>query len=478
MLSTTDRKRRRTLGEHLTPFQIYRTYILPELVPVLIEYRFVDLFAGRGHLIFPLLEQLPPEERPDFFRDHILMYDVQTEMVEYCIRRAVALGVPESLARQNIRQQDTLAHYPEEVAHSALPVYHVTNPPYLYLGYIPKQPETQTYLRYFQGANEGYQDLYQIALVNDLRHGVPRMVYIIPSNFLFGNAISNKIRDDLLPFYRIEKAILFEKEVFEFTGTHVVICFFERKREPAHEEQIFTGLKINQTIHERAYRLKPINHYRAGSEFEEFVRAYRATRPLKVRFYLMLDEVRQHPGERSVILVDANAHDRKDYRRRQFSVSDALAEKIRANPLFVRTLDTGSLDGRAGLHSIPEVFGADGIVVTQSTYRTHPIQIFLEPPLPQEDLRLLRDYFNLLLEYFREQTDSEFMTTYKYSDSAYTRKYLGLSQAKALIETFPCLEWTPDQRTALETHVDGKNPEGVISILEAIKKGGHLALWA
>jgi hypothetical protein len=47
--------------------------------------------------------------------------------------------------------------------------------------------------------------------------------------------------------------------------------------------------------------------------------------------------------------------------------------------------------------------------------------------------------YRLLLEHLRALTDSEFMTTYKYSASAYTRKYLGLSQAKVLIETFPYL---------------------------------------
>lgn len=134
MPPSAERKRRRTLGEHLTPSQMFDTYIAPELLPVLYTYRFVDLFAGRGHLIFPLVEQVPSKQRPDFFREHILMYDVQQEMVEFCVRRAVALGIPEPLARQNIRQQDTLAHYPEAVAHSTLPVYHVTNPRYLYLG--------------------------------------------------------------------------------------------------------------------------------------------------------------------------------------------------------------------------------------------------------------------------------------------------------------------------------------------------------
>jgi hypothetical protein len=141
---------------------------------------------------------------------------------------------------------------------------------------------------------------------------------------------------------------------------------------------------------------------------------------------------------------------------------------VKANPLFVRTLDTGSTEGRAGLYFIPEAFGADGIVVTKATYRTHPIQVFIEPRLPLEDLQLLKDYFNLLLEYFRALTDSEFMTTYKYSESMYTRKYLGLSQAKALIETFPYLELSAEERDRLRMLVQSRDAEGVIAFLKSL----------
>ena len=99
------------------------------------------------------------------------------------------------------------------------------------------------------------------------------------------------------------------------------------------------------------------------------------------------------------------------------------------------------------------------------TYRTHPIQVFLEPRLPLEDLRLLRDYFNLLLEHLRALTDSEFMTTYKYSASAYTRKYLGLSQAKALIETFPYLGLSSGEREQLRGLVQAGNAGGLLLVL-------------
>jgi hypothetical protein len=55
---------------------------------------------------------------------------------------------------------------------------------------------------------------------------------------------------------------------------------------------------------------------------------------------------------------------------------------------------------------------------------------------PNHAQYIIKDYFNKTLEHLRELTDSEFMTTYKYSNSLYTRKYLGLSIVKKIIETF------------------------------------------
>ncbi|MEN6295667.1 MAG: SAM-dependent DNA methyltransferase, partial [Chloroherpetonaceae bacterium] len=76
----------------------------------------------------------------------------------------------------------------------------------------------------------GYQDLYQLGLKNDLKHNLSKMIYIIPSNFLFGYTSSNKIKYDFFKYYSINKAVIFEKEIFEYTGTNVAICFFERKQ--------------------------------------------------------------------------------------------------------------------------------------------------------------------------------------------------------------------------------------------------------
>ncbi|MBW9219855.1 N-6 DNA methylase [Methanothermococcus sp. SCGC AD-155-N22] len=307
--------KRRIYGEHLTPIEIFKEFILPEIKDKLHRYIWVDLFAGKGNLILPILEYIPEEERVDFFKNHIFLFDIQKELVEQAIQNAIKYGIPEEVAKENIQQRDTIKDYPRFLLNLELPVYHITNPPYLYIGYIVKHRETQKYLEYFKGENEKYQDLYQLALINDLRHGIEKMIYIIPSNFLFGFSVSNRIRTDFLKYYTIRKAIIFEKEIFEHTGTNVVICFFERKEVPKHEVFSFEGIKIGKDIQKRKYTLDPKNHYRAGNDFEEFISTYRADKPLKVKYYLTVEEVEKNKGDLEIEVIDANAYNGKEYKR-------------------------------------------------------------------------------------------------------------------------------------------------------------------
>jgi len=154
-------------------------------------------------------------------------------------------------------------------------------------------------------------------------------------------------------------------------------------------------------------------------------------------------------------------------------VNEKLYNKLHNNPLFVRTLDTGGWEGRAGIYNVREIFGVDGIVVTKEKYRTHPIQIFITPELSEENLILLKNYFNLMLEYFRNITDSEFLTTFKYSNSDYIRKYLGLSQTKKLLETFPVHLIPKEQKKILKILIEQKNIEGVKDILLSLNRKGE-----
>jgi len=459
--------RYRLFGQHFTSEDVFNEFIFPEIKDNLYDYKFVDLFGGEGNLILPILKNIPEDKRIEYFRKHIFLFDVQAEIVDSAIKKAENYGIPKEIAVENIKCLDTLQYYPEFLLSGNLPVFHITNPPYLYIGYIKKHKETQKYLQYFQGDNNGYQDLYQIALINDLKHKIQKMIYVIPTNFIFSSSGANKIRDIFFKVYKINKAIIFEKKIFENTGINVSIFFFERKDKISVDNITFEGLKISDTeSKKRIYILTPKNHYRAGNEFEDFVDKHRARNPLSVKFYLTYDEVQSNKGDKSIIVVDANDFSKTGYAKKEIKVNEQLYNKIKSNILYVRTIDTGSLDKRAGLYVIQEDFQADGIIVSKP-YRTHPIQIFLNPVLPIHMQYLLKDYFNLILEYLREITDSEFMTTYKYSDSIYTRKYLGLSQVKKIIETFP---WSILKQKIESTFYKSVKEKDIDKVLKVLKE--------
>jgi len=462
-----EQKARREFGAHLTSVDIFKKFIFPHIRNVLYKYTWVDLFAGEGNLILPILEAIPKDERIDFFKNHIFLFDIRKEMVEKSIANAEKYGIPWNIGEKNIQNADTLKNYPTFIRNLKYPVYHVTNPPYLYLGYIAKNSERN--LQYFSGQNEGLQDLYQIAMMNDLRNNLEKLIYIIPTNFLFGFSVSNKIRKEFLPFYDIERAIIFERKIFEFTGTNVCICFFKRKINPSPKPIIFKAIKINNNTQEKKYHLTSDNFYRAGNEFDEFVSHFKSEAPLTVKFYLDLEEVEKNKGRRFVNLLDVNSFSNGYFKFRTYKVNDNLYRRLKYNPLFVRTLDTGKWEGRAGIYKVKETLGVDGILVTRKRYRTHPIQIFLSPEISEEDLTLLKNYFNLILEYFRDITDSEFLTTFKYSNSTYIRKYLGLSQVKKLIETFPVHLMSEDKKNILRILIEQKNIEGIKEVLSQLK---------
>jgi hypothetical protein len=470
-----EKAKRRKYGQHLTSLDIFYKYILPEIRTLLRNYLWVDLYGGEGNLILPILKEIPLDERELFFKDHIFLSDVHEEMVKKCISNAESYGISSEIASTNIKLRDNLESFPKILKRKKSPIFHITNPPYLYLGYIKKHKETQNYLDYFKNENEGYQDLYQIAMMNDLRNKIGNLIYIIPSNFLFGASVSNKVRRDFLKHYRITKMVIFETDLFEFTGTNVCISFFKRKTEKKDEIQFFKAIKFKNKSNflKREYELTPKYKYRAGSEFDRFLEDFSANNPLKVRYYLQHDEVLKSSGPFEISVIDANKYEKNHYRKLILNVNKSLHEKLLKNILFVRTVDTGTVAGRAGLGIIKEHFGVNGIYVSENTYRTHPIQIFLNPELTFNDQLLLRNYFNIVLEHFRDKLDSEFLTTYKYSNAIYTRKYLGLTQVRGIIETFP-YELEVEKRERLITSIKKGDVKDVIKMIGDYK-AEHMA---
>jgi len=465
---TEGRTSRRTLGVHLTSSDTFLEYIFPEIEDELNSYIWVDLYCGEGNLIFPILDSIPKDNRENFFSKHIFLYDVQPEMVAKCIEKAISYGISDEIARLNIKQRDNLKSYPEELLKKELPIYHITNPPYLYLGYIRKHKETERHLEYFENENAGYQDLYQIAMINDLRNKIENLVYIIPSNFLYGAAVSNKFRLDFLKHYNITKMYIFETQIFKFTGTNICICFFQKKEKPMQSNIIFDGIKIKKknVILNINYKLKPEWKYRGGADFDDFAKNYKAKKPLTVKYYLLNNEVENNPGNNPISVIDTNSYISNEYTKLNLNINNELKTLVLSNILYVRTVDTGSYEGRAGLYEIKEDFNVDGIYVSKATYRTSPIHIFLDPILNFNEQILLKRYFNFVLEYFRKTLDSEFLTTYKYSSASYTRKYLGLTQVRKIIQTFPILDIKKEENNDLRDYIVSEDFKGLLTLMK------------
>ncbi|UCC18484.1 MAG: SAM-dependent DNA methyltransferase [Promethearchaeota archaeon] len=461
-------KYRRSLGVHLTSKDIFIKYIFPEIEEKLWDYTWIDLYAGEGNLILPILHSITSDERIKFFKEHVFLLDIQQEMIQKCINNAKSYGIPSEIAEKNIKSRNNLASFPKFLNNAPFPLYHITNPPYLYLGYIRKHKETQKYLDLFKGKNEGYQDLYQIAMINDLRKEIDNLIYIIPSNFLFGASVSNKFRRDFLRNYNVDKTIIFETKIFDYTGTNICIGFFKRKKIPKSENIEFNGIKIkknNKQIIKR-YLLKPEFNYRAGSEFDEFLQKYIVKLPLGVNYYLHKEEVIKNKGGNKIKVIDANNYENNEYKKLNLYVNNYLKEKVESNIIYVRTVDTGSHHGRVGLGLIRDDFKVDGIYVSGITYRTHPIQIFFEPVITHDEQKLIKSYFNFILETFRVKLDSEFLTTYKYSDAEYTRKYLGLTQVRKLIQTFPHGELNGEFTGYLKNLIEKKDFDEILELLK------------
>lgn len=96
--------KRKEFGAHLTSIDIFKKFIFPEIKGVLHKYSWIDLFAGEGNLILPILELIPKNKRVDFFKDHIFLFDIQKEMVEKSIRKAKNYGIPICL-KGNLRKK-------------------------------------------------------------------------------------------------------------------------------------------------------------------------------------------------------------------------------------------------------------------------------------------------------------------------------------------------------------------------------------
>lgn len=460
------------LGQHFSPEVYFQRHLRERLLPHLETHLFADLFGGQGALLLPLLEALPLEERNAWAKEHLYLADLDEKALEQARARLVALGVSPETARQVAERRDTLRSYPaERLAGRA--VYHVTNPPYLYLGRVRKTPGLRHLLPLFQ--NSAHTDLYALALENDLRHPwVQRAAYLLPANFLFGEE-AGSIRRAVLDVFWLEGAVVVDRPSFESTDVHVGVFFLVRKERPrAEPQEVPVRVEDPGGVWQGTLRLRPEEDYRPGGAFRQFLWEARAEEPVGYRLYLPMAEVLARRGPVPLRVADASRHARGGgYAVAQVQVEEALASALLRSPLYLRTLDTGKADKRAGIRPVAEL-GAEAVVHSGKPYRTHPIALLLD--LDQEGSLLVAETFNALLEYFRSLERSAFLTGYKGSKGAeYPRKYLGLGLAEGLLRTLPKEVFaSPRARERVRSLLRENRVEALMDLLRSFARKGIL----
>ena len=416
-------------GLFLTPVEVFDKYIYDYIKDKINDYAFVDFFCGSGNLVLPLLNHIPLEKRNEYFKSHIFLFDILQNQAEIAIKNAVNLGVDEATARQNIKVRDTIKDYPKElVERFGDKLFHITNPPYGNVHFIGRS-EYKENMKYFTGRYEDFQDLYQLALINDFDNGLKNMIYIIPTNFINGDASSNKIRSEFFAKYTIKKAFSFEKQIFEETGLTTSIFFFERVDNQLDEIK-FMNKKIGynyekdvETTLVRKY------NYRNGWQALEWIKNNMKPDGIEADFKLKMKEVEENKGNIKAIFYIPNSEEYKE-----FSISQNLYDKLKSNPLYIRIVDGGSKEKKVGLYPI-ENLKCDGII-SADFHRISAMQVFLKQNLSKEQINKLIDLFNKRLNYLRDLTDSDFLLTFQTPyGNGYIKKYLSIKQAKEILKT-------------------------------------------
>ena len=413
-----------------TPIEIFEKYIFDKIKDSLNDFIFVDFFCGSGNLVLPILGHINASERIDYFKEHIFMFDVIPDQVNKSIENAVKYGIPKDVASDNIKVRDTIVNYPSELVDKyGDRIFHITNPPYLSTHVIGRS-NFKSEMSKFKGECSAFNDLYQLALYNDIKHNIKNMIYIIPSNFIFSTVSARNIRNVVFDKYSINSAILFEKRIFDYTGTNVGIFELARTYDIS-DKKTFVAKKIYYVGEKQIkYELLKKYNYAGGTKFYEFLEKTPKSKDYKILFKLKEKELDYNCGDNNVILYYTNTRELKTV-----GVNKNEFNKIKGNILYARIVDGGSKHKRIGLYDIRKFNKAcDGIASLTNFHRVGPIEVFINPQISIDEQEKLIYVFNRNLEKLRRETDSDFLLTFQVPfGNGYIKKYMPIKLFSALM---------------------------------------------
>ena len=269
----------------------------------------------------------------------------------------------------------------------------VTNPPYLNVN----KADRQTKNLYFQGSR--YEDLYQLSLATLVQS--KEGIVIVPINFLSAEN-SKRIRELFFSKFEIIELNYFTKRVFPDT-TYNVIAFYYREKEDSLSNSMVIKAKILPEGRFLDIDLNRRFHWKIGGEI--LARIEEQKNLLGVR---RLTECDMEKGDRLVKVAYNHIDEICEYR-----VSEHFYAVIKANILFLRAIDSGTLKGKIRLENIRN-YGLDCLVSKESS--RHMINLLFSKKISFKEQRMLMDLFNEEINRLRDNYFSLFLTNFRDND--------------------------------------------------------------
>jgi len=278
--------------------------------------------------------------------------------------------------------------------------YIITNPPYL-----AKNKTKNKDLFFAYDTNDLYKASLKMIMGYDIfaksycRDGCEGGIIIVPLNFFSDR--DWKLRRDFLEKYKVISLNIFEERVFK--DTSYTVCAFNFKKREKDELQRFririypdylTNSQVRTESGGTGYHLRPTlsdnNNYTIGYQFNELIR----DKSKKVKVSRLVENV---------------------------ELGDNFISK-----LYLRSIDTGSMEGRIGLSIKNEPFYGKISTRTSAT-------IVLSEVFSEEEQLIVVKKFNDILEKYRKKYYSLFLTNFRNSTSHYARKRIDFKMAFDLI---------------------------------------------
>ncbi len=270
----------------------------------------------------------------------------------------------------NTIKQNTLINPPDYIGK-----WIFTNPPYLARN---KNNNISNKNSQYQLENEklyntyNLNDLYKIALKTILNCNGG--VIIVPLNFFCEE--NAEIRKLFLSKFRILQLNVFEETVFEDTSYTVCSFSFTRSEEEIKSQDIL--VKFFPTNVEKKFNIKNISNFRLGSEF-----------------YSIIEN------------------------KTKIKISRLIEGDTQTSHIKLRAIDSGSVNGKIKLEWVDYPYIDKTPKKTERSFCSFK---FDDIELTENEEKIIIQEFNILMEKYREEYNSLFLTNFRNSSNSYARK--------------------------------------------------------